>query len=101
MQNWNVALMDEQGIVDAKRELPHVLACRLLHPTACDQGWIQGLEGTFQSPVETKAVLEGLSIDQLAELESFFTRRDCHYRSRLMHDDPGVRVLYKKILWKD
>jgi len=96
-QGWNVAVVDQEGTINAGMDLSHTIACNLMEDVNCKNGWIDGLDNIASEPL---AVIPMNSMEEEGRhnLEQLFRERDCYFKYDLK-DKPGFAILNQHSAW--
>lgn len=96
-EGWDVAVIDEQGTVNAGKDVSHVIACKFMAGIVCEDDWVTGLEDDRVDPL-TSVVIETLDEAQRQNLEDLFLARDCYYKYELQ-DQSGFQIVNQQATW--
>ena len=91
---YNVAMVDEEGTVNAGLHFGHVVACTLMQGVTCKNGHVIGLETWTFSPPDRHS-LSGLEFEKQIDLEELFMSRDCSYKYDLQQKSSSFKILYE------
>mmetsp|Transcript_4639 Transcript_4639/g.11901 ORF Transcript_4639/g.11901 Transcript_4639/m.11901 type:complete len:1238 (-) Transcript_4639:491-4204(-) len=96
-EGWNVAVIDQDGTLNAGMDVSHVIACKLMEGVKCKNGWVEGLEDITSDPVSI-IPMSSMDEDDRRNLEQLFRERDCHFKYELK-DKPGFEILNQRSTW--
>ena len=113
-EGYNVVVVDTGGVDDAKRELPHVIACDAIGVECNDAGKVKGLWNVKPRLNQTNQnIPDVLSEHHMDEIETWLRYRDCVYQQFVMDklveasgqqqssSSPPFRVVLQDSLWKE
>ena len=95
-RGWNVAVVDQEGAINAGLDTSHTIACQLMDGVNCKNGLVVGLEDVVSDPLT--AIPMNLTDDDRRDLEQIFRERDCHFKYELK-DMPRFMILNQRTAW--
>jgi len=96
-EGWNVAVVDQEGTINAGMDVAHTIACNLMEGVNCKNGWVHGSED-FVAQDPTVIGIDSLGDDDRRNLEQLFRQRDCYYKYELKNE-PGFEILNQHSAW--